>query len=136
MTSLWGQQRAGNRIIEALSSAIGLAIRKGILQSEGEFVSDAQRTEIAVRSRSEVTSANLRKPEMLPPAEIAAAIRKLLTEHIGLHRQEIPAMVARLLGFKTTTAKLKDAIDAVVARLIEQGQVSVRDDKLFPPQKD
>jgi very-short-patch-repair endonuclease len=136
VTSLWGQQRAGNRIIGSVSSAIGLAIRKGILQSEGEFVSDAQRTEITVRSRSEVTASNLRKPEMLPPAEIAAAIRRLLTDHIGLHRQEIPGMVARLLGFKTTTAKLKDAIDAVVARLIEQGQASARDDKVFPPHKD
>ena len=48
---------------------------------------------------------------MLPPAEIAAAIRGLLTDHIGLHRQEVPAMVARLLGFKTTTAKLKEVID-------------------------
>ncbi len=136
VTSLWGQQRAGNRITAAVSSAIQLAIRKGILQSEGEFVSDAQRTEIAVRSRADVTASNLRKPEMLPPAEIAAAIRGLLTDHIGLHRQEVPAMVARLLGFKTTTAKLKEVIDAAVARLIEQGQVSVRDDKLFSPQKD
>ena len=136
MTSLWGQQRAGNRIIGAVTGAIELAIRKGILQSDGEFVSHTERTEIPVRSRSEVTASNLRKPEMLPPAEIAAAVRKLLTEHIGLHRQEIVGMVARLLGFKTTPAKLKDAIDAVVARLIEEGQASVRDDKLFPPQKD
>ena len=133
VTTLWGQQCAGNRITGAVSNAIALAIRKGILQADGDFVSDAQRTDIMVRSRSEVTAPNLRKPEMLPPAEIATAIRKLLTEHIGLHRQEIVGMVARLLGFKTTTAKLKDAIDAVVARLIEQGQASVRDDKLFLP---
>ena len=127
MTSLWGQQRTGNRIIGAMTNAIELAIRKGNLQSDGEFVSHSERTEIPVRSRSEVTAANLNKPEMLPPAEIAAAIRKLLTEHIGLHRQEIVAMVARLLGFKTTPAKLKEAIDAVVIKLIEQGQASIRD---------
>jgi very-short-patch-repair endonuclease len=131
VTSLWGQQRAGNRIIGAVSSAIALAIRKGILQADDDFLSDAQRTEIAVRSRSEVSSTSLRKPEMLPPAEIAAAIRRLLADHIGVHRQEMPAMVARLLGFKATTTKLKEAIDAVVAGLIERGQVSVRDEKLF-----
>ena len=133
VTSLWGHHRAGNRIIGTVTGAIQLAVRKGILQSEGEFVSLADRTEIAVRSRSAVTASNLRKPEMLPPAEIAAAIRRLLADHIGLTRQELVAMVARLLGFKTTTAKLKEAIDAVVAGMIEQAEVSVRDDKFFSP---
>ena len=136
ITSLWGQQRAGNRIITAVTSAIALAIRKGILKSDGDFVSDLQRTEVTVRSRADVIAPNLRKPEMLPPAEIAAAIRNLLLEHIGVHRQEITGMAARVLGFKTTTTKLKDAIDPVVDRMIEQGQVAVRDDKLFLPQKD
>ncbi len=133
LTSLWGQQRAGNRIIGAVAGAIQLGIRKGILQFEGDFVRDAQRPEIPVRSRAEVKSSSLRKPEMLPPSEIASAIRKLLVDQIGLHRQEAPAMVARLLGFKTTTPKLKEAIDAVVAGMVEQGQVSVRDGKLFQP---
>ena len=135
VTVLWGQQRAGNRIVRAISDAIELAIRQGILQSEGEFVTPSQRTELTVRCRSGVTAPHLRKPEMLPPAEIAAAIRGLLTENIGLHRQEIPGMVARLMGFKAASPKLKDAVDAVVSKLIEQGQASARDSKVFPPQK-
>jgi hypothetical protein len=69
-----------------------------------------------------------------PPAEIAA-VRGLLTDHIGLHRQEIPGMVVKLLGFKATSPKLKDAIDAAVSRLIEQGQATGRDGKVDPPQK-
>ena len=133
VTSLWGQQRAGNRIAKAVSEAIERAVRDGTLQSEGPFVIHSQRTEVAVRCRSGVTAPNLRKPEMIPPAEIAAAIRGLLTDHIGLHRQEIPGMVVKLLGFKATSPKLKDTIDAVVSKLIDQGQASARDSKVFPP---
>jgi hypothetical protein len=135
VTSLWGQQRAGNRITQAVGDAIERAIQRGDLQADGEFVSLSPPAEIPVRCRAGVAAAHLRKPELLPPAEIAAAIRGLLTDHIGLHRQEIPGMVARLLGFKAASAKLKDAIDPVVEKLIEQGQASTRDAKVFPPRK-
>jgi hypothetical protein len=44
-------------------------------------------------------------------------------------------MVAKLMGFKAASPKLRDAIDAVVSKLIEQGQAAARDSKVFPPQK-
>jgi hypothetical protein len=78
-----------------------------------------------------VTSPNLKKPEMIPPAEIRQAILHLVAEHVGLGREEVTVLVARALGFRVTSAKLKDGIERTLERMIEEQTVALRDEKLF-----
>lgn len=131
LTSLWGLQRTGVRIAEAALKAVDAGIRSGILNSEADFVTHQEQAVVPVRNRSEVASANLKKPEMIPPSEVRQAIRYLVTEHVGLRRDELALLVGKAIGFRAASAKLKDLIESVLACMLEDGEIALRDQKLF-----
>jgi hypothetical protein len=133
VTSLWGLQRTGPRIAEAVAKAVDAGIRSGALRAEMDFVTHGQQTVVPVRNRSEVAAANVKKPEMIPPSEVRQAILHLVTEHVGLRREELPLLVGKALGFRAASAKLKDLIEKVLASMLEDGEVASRDQKLFLP---
>jgi very-short-patch-repair endonuclease len=132
ITSLWGQQRTGGRIVEAVGKAIETAVGTGVLSDESGFISHSENATIHVRSRLHVSSLPLRRPEMLPPAEIRAAIRHLANEQVGVHVDEMPMIVGRVLGFKATSAKLKEVISRALGESVDNGSVLLRDSKVFP----
>jgi very-short-patch-repair endonuclease len=131
ITSLWGLQRTGPRIAEAIASAVEAGIRSGKLCAELDFITHRQQSIVPVRDRSGVTASNLKKPEMIPPSEVRQAILHFVKEQIGLRREELPAMVSRVLGFKTTSAKVKELVEKTLASMHEAGVIVSRDDKLF-----
>lgn len=131
ITSLWGLSRTGGRISDSVSEAIESGLRSGVLLADSAFITHQQQTTVPVRCRSEVNSPNLRKPEMIPPAELRQAIQHLAAEHVGLHRHEVPALVGKALGFKATSAKLKGLIEEALSRLLDDDMLALRDEKLF-----
>ena len=131
ITSLWGLQRTGARIAEAISDAVAAGVRSGNLRIESDFVSHGQQATVPVRNRSAVAAANLKKPEMIPPSEVRQAILCLVTEQVGLRREELPSLVGKALGFKATSAKLKELVERVLAPMLESNEVVSRDEKLF-----
>ncbi len=133
LTSLWGLQRTGARIAEAASRAVNSGVRRGILREEQDFVTHSDQTVVPVRDRSALASATLKKPEMIPPAEIRQAIVHLVTEQVGLRRGELPLLVARALGFRAASAKVKERIEAILASMLDDRVVVMRDEKLFLP---
>jgi hypothetical protein len=124
-------QRTGARIAEAISSAVDAGIRSGKLRAELDFITHSQQSIVPVRDRSKVTASNLKKPEMIPPSEVRQAIIYFITEQIGLRREELPVMVSRVFGFKSTSAKVKELVDKTLTSMHEAGDVVSRDDKLF-----
>jgi len=133
ITALWGLQRTGTRINESIAKAIDSGIRSGVLRGDPDFVSHGRQESVPVRSRSNVTSMNLKKPEMIPPAELQEAIERLVEEQVGIQHDQLPLVVAKVLGFKATSPKLKDAIEKVLARMLEVNVITLRDEKLFIP---
>jgi very-short-patch-repair endonuclease len=131
ITSLWGQQRTGSRITEAVANAIEIGGRTGKFDFQDGFVSMSGQVEIAVRNREAVSALTLRKPEMIPPAEVRVAIVHLFTQHIGIRRDEVRVFVGRLLGFKNTSVQVKSLIDTEIERLLGEGSAMERDGKLF-----
>ncbi|CAM4383438.1 DUF3320 domain-containing protein [Comamonas aquatilis] len=107
--TLWGLQRAGNRIREALDAARQSLLADQSISMEEEFL-DIPGRSIRVRDRSAAASANLRKLECLPPAEIRQAIVATLHSNLGGQRDELPAAVARLLGLSAVTAPVRELI--------------------------
>lgn len=85
--------------------------------------------EVVVRDRSDVHAVGLRKPDMFPPTETRVALRQVIEASFGAPRNEAQIGVARLYGFKATSAQLNDReIDAMVAggELVERdGLLSV-----------
>ncbi|MHB1559149.1 MAG: DUF3320 domain-containing protein [Isosphaeraceae bacterium] len=133
LTSLWGLQRTGARIAEAAARAVDSGIRRGILREELDFVAHSEQTSVPVRDRSALASATLKKPEMIPPAEVRQAIVHLVTEQVGLRREELPLLIARALGFRAASVKLRERIETVLASMLDGGAVVTRDEKLFLP---
>jgi hypothetical protein len=119
---LWGYGRAGSRIQDAVAKAVRsvLVTRRG--HREDGFLS-LPGAEVPVRNRAATDSANLRKPDFLPPAEVRAAILAVIDLGHGARPDEIPTAVARMLGFRTTGSQLRAVIEAQRDRLTRRGVV-------------
>jgi hypothetical protein len=83
--------------------------------------------EVRIRNRENTSSSSLRKPDMIPPAEISIAILKLIEIHHGATASEIPTAVARMLGFRNTSAQLRKQIVNTLGRLIRLGKIQEQD---------
>src|SRR3546814_17194339 len=78
---LWGLARAGSRIRGHVDRALGVAVRKGLIEGGPFYVWPSK--PLVVRDRSGVTSPTLRKPEMLPTAEIRPAVLRTEERRVG-----------------------------------------------------
>ncbi len=133
ITTLWGQQRTGSRIASAIQDAVSIAVGSGFVVEDNRFLCDRVASAMPVRCRDQVSSLTLRKPEMIPPSEIREAAQRLTTDNVGIQKEEVRNSVARLMGFKTTSSQLRDAIDDAINRMIKEGQLTHRENKLFMP---
>lgn len=124
--TLWGLQRAGNRIRDVLEEAKKISMASGGVAAQGEFL-DVPGRVVRVRDRSNVTSANLRKPEYLPPQEIQEAITLVLVENLGGKKEEIPSEVAKKLGFNVVSSQLKEVIKNGLDVLHNNGRLEFKD---------
>ncbi|RGE42401.1 DUF3320 domain-containing protein [Comamonas testosteroni] len=122
MRTLWGLQRAGSRVRDALDSARQSLLADGAITTEAEFL-DLPHRAVRVRDRSAVSSANLRRPDCLPPAEIRQAIVQTLQSNLGGQRDELPGAVARLLGLSAVTAPVRELVLAQLDALHDSGAV-------------
>ncbi len=82
-----GLDSFNGRISESVSEAIESGLRSGVLLADSAFITHQQQTTVPVRCRSEVNSPNLRKPEMIPPAELRQAVDAI--GEAGRGRQEL-----------------------------------------------
>ncbi len=123
VTTLWGLQRTGSRIVAAVNKGISVAVRRETIVRDGKFCEVAGTAEPQVRDRSDVRTLTLRKPEMLPPSEIRAGLKAVVEAGLGVGREEAIVVVSRLLGFKAASAQLREIIGREVNWLIGEGVV-------------
>ena len=76
-----------------------------------------------VRDRSAVRSHTLRKPALLPPAEVGCAILQAVEQNVSLSVEECAVQVARRFGFRSTSAELSRVVAAAADRLAAQGRL-------------
>lgn len=131
---LWGLMRAGHRIHDAVSAGIrSLLLRKLCARDEAcLYLPD---TPVPVRDRAAAPSPGLRKPDLLPPIEIRAAIVAIVTAYHGASKAELPAVVARTFGFRTTSSNLRTVVDAQTRKLIRSGTLAENGELLRVPEK-
>ncbi|MHB1308991.1 MAG: DUF3320 domain-containing protein, partial [Limisphaerales bacterium] len=119
---LWGLGRAGNRVQDSVAKAVRSVLVTRVCSRESGFLS-IPASVVPIRNRSDVTSPSLRKPDMLPSAEIRAAILALIDAHHGATSEEIPIAVARIFGFKSTSSQLRSIIAVQTAKLQRHGEL-------------
>ncbi|MCW5772655.1 MAG: hypothetical protein KIT16_13515, partial [Rhodospirillaceae bacterium] len=88
---------------------------------------------VVARDRSAAAAPGLRKPDLLPPEEIRAAIAEVVRAGAGAARHEIAPAVARRLGFAATGAALRERIEAEIAPLLAEGALAEQGSLLVVP---
>jgi len=119
--SAWGLARAGSRIRDAVQTAIKASKRKGDIAG-GPFYVVPKQT-IIVRSRGDVESQTLRRPEILPPEEVMIAIVQVVEDNYGAERDQLVQAVARLFGFGATSAQLREVVEGALTELLDSGRL-------------
>jgi very-short-patch-repair endonuclease len=130
VTAFWGQARTGSRIRKAVRRVARAAAASRRLEITDDFCKVPGAILPAVRSRELVMSQTLRRPDMLPPEEIALAIKSVVKESFGAQPDEVFTAVARLLGFKSTSAQLRERFSAEANRLVKHGDLTDREGTL------
>jgi very-short-patch-repair endonuclease len=125
----WGLKRAGGRIQEAIERAAEHAVGLGRLSDEDHFLSVPGR-EPKVRDRSQVTASSIRRVDALPPTEIAAAVLSVVRSNFGATDEQVSTVVSRALGFKSTSAQLRDLILQVTQGAIDKDWLARKDGML------
>lgn len=116
----WGLRRAGGRIQDAVERALRGSVRQNRVVEHDDFYWRPG-TEPVVRDRSSANSATLRRPEMLPPTEIRAALAQLVANNFGATEEQCVVAVSRAFGYKSTSAQLRDVIiDEIKAAIKDQ----------------
>lgn len=131
LTTIWGKGRAGQRIQQAVQTALRRAVSKKQLVKDGAFYAMKPLDAVPPRSRADVQSPTLRKPKLLPPVEIRTALRMIVSDHVGVTPDEAVVQVARMLGFNRTGAELKDTIENQLNRMLSRGALKLKDGKLY-----
>ena len=126
---LWGLARAGSRIRAAVERALTVATGQRLIEG-GPFYS-APGGQVRIRNRSQVVSTSLRKPEMLPPAEIERAATEIVNTNYGAAPDDLVQAISRAFGFASTSAQLRVAISDVIETMKARGILSLKGDMLI-----
>jgi hypothetical protein len=130
--TICGKQRAGGRISQAVQDALAYAVRNHRLVFEGAFFSFRKMSACPARDRSEVRSATLRDPEMLPPIEIQSALLAVVEDHVSVVAGEAITAATRLFGFQRAGAGLQQAFEAQLRQLLADGSLTIRNgDRIY-----
>lgn len=124
VASLFGKQKAGSRIVAAVDKALLYAKRSDppLVESDGFWMTRDAVAQVPLRNRSRALP-SLRKAAMLPPTEIAEAIRKVLGDNGALSWDELPRAVALLFGFQRTGPEFRPAIVPVIEKMVADAEV-------------
>lgn len=129
----WGLQRAGTRIQSAVEQAIDHARRTLKVVRTGDFLS-AMNAQVVARDRS---SAGLlvRRPESIAPEEWQTAILTLVRRNLGVKQSELAFAVGRWFGFSSTSAAIRELVEAQAQEAQRQGQISLEADSWVAKQR-
>ena len=143
IASAAGLQRAGTRIRARVRSVARLGRENGSLSIKGNFlwrIGD-ERTEFFRRRGEDELPGRLRKPEMIAPEEIGAALRHAVQASHGIDAAGALAAAGRLFGFKRVGSEIQATFDKVLDGLVRDGAIEKRGNLLHcslrePPDHD
>ena len=120
LNEIWGNTRMAPRISARLDEAIGEAVRARLVQpdSSGVFLDQYSRASpVVVRDRSGIASSYERGADKLPPAELRAAAKEVVRRSRSATPEECAKEVARVLGYKSLTKRLRERIEPEIREL-------------------
>jgi len=130
LIKLLGEGRLVASLKIKVESAVQLLVKCKTADRRGDFVFREGQAVFLVRSRRALENPNLRKPELIAPEEIRAALVKVVTESIGTNKSETIGSAAKLLG--VSNGQSTQTIFAKEIEFLEsESTVEDRDGRLF-----
>ena len=121
-----------NRLRNAVKNAAKQLVSSDSVQIRGAFLYWTCQREVTVRDRSGLPNVS-RKPELIAPEEMEAATKQVVSDAFGIDRDDLTREVCWLFGFKPASAKMRQEIEKVVERLIEDKQLIWQGNSLLIP---
>jgi len=117
-------ERLTAKLRKLLEAALSDAVHAGRLDGSSGFYSlpGAVSTRLAgPRSRAEVASAGLRRPDRLPPAELRVVLEQVVGSAIGVSVDDAVSEAARRLGYRSVRKPLRAVIERELKALLDFG---------------
>ena len=111
---LWGLKKAGKRIKDNITSAVAVAEQNNEIFIKNNFLYSFNR-EIKVRKRTGDPPANI---DLISPEEIEEAVKIVLKTQHATPMKDLYTQVSRLFGFKSTSKKTANKIQAIIQNLL------------------
>ncbi len=124
-----GFARVGSRMLEHIKRAAAYGQRNGFLHLKGDFLFADSDEPVRVRDRSDLPPA-AKKIELVPDEEIGAALLAVIRAAFSLAEEEAISAALSLMGFRHLTAKANRKVGSVLKKLVQDGAVTVEDDKV------
>ena len=128
-----GSKRTGRRILERVGWAVKRGVWQGKLLRKNDFLWRSVHDEVVARRRDNVPP-RLRKPEMIAPEEIGAALLNAVRTSYGIDANGAVAEASRLFGYRRTGPDIRFNFDKILRWLIKIGVVEERGEHLHPGQ--
>jgi very-short-patch-repair endonuclease len=119
--TIWGLQRAGNRIREAIDRGAQIAVRKQAVTREGEFLHLPQ-APVSVRRRNGDPPARM---ELISDAELAEAVQLVLRSEFATPREELIDAAARRVGIQATSSGVASRLSTVIDAEVRRGRLAL-----------
>ncbi|AHJ99695.1 DUF3320 domain-containing protein [Hymenobacter swuensis] len=117
-----GATQVGARMRKAGRDAALLAANLRHLRQQGDFLWDISMQQPPLRDRSQLPAIS-RKLTFVAPEELARALRTVVEQSFVLPREAVFLPTVRLLGFSRLSEEMRQQLDAVLAGLLESGEV-------------
>jgi very-short-patch-repair endonuclease len=113
----WGLKRVGERMRRTLEEAVSLCESQQHLCRREYFLWPAREAPIAVRTPLATAAESRREVAHIPPEELQAGMRLLVSQGGGMSEEALLAQTARLFGFdrlgELIRQRLRDNLDAL-----------------------
>ncbi len=132
VASAWGIERVGAQI-EARLTRLMRAGDGGYWRLRGEFLWPRNMAEPPVRGPG--ADDTVRPIDLICDAELAVALRAVLTEAFALEREKLVQETARRLGYLRTGAQIRQRLLSVLDALVADGSVRSTGDRVSLPRR-
>ena len=125
-----GLQRAGTRIRSRVRSLAHRGDASGLLRMKGHFLWRVDQERVEIRRRDSELPGRLRKPDMIAPEEIGAALQSAVHSSYGIDENGAVTEASRLFGFKRVGKEIQTRFQTVLRDLVAAGRVQDRGGQL------
>jgi very-short-patch-repair endonuclease/DNA polymerase III delta prime subunit len=126
----FGVSRAGNRIVDAVQSALQYGAAAGIFKFENGFAYAMTSSDVPVRNRSDFENTE-KKIEHVAPIEIESALIYCVTHAFTISRSDAISEALNQLGFSRSTAAISGHMNSIVDVMLERQTLKIVDEKLM-----